>query len=104
MTHDELDLVVIGQVMAGCFLGKFLTSQASPTQCSTTGMSICQKTFLFLHYTMDYGCFKASYMASGVTARVHGNKGKQKKLGLSLKEIQDVVQFIMSYAGACIDL
>ena len=40
-------------------------------------------------------------MASGVVARVHGNKGKPKKKGLSLKQIQDIVQFIMNYAGVC---
>ena len=40
-------------------------------------------------------------MASGVVARVHGNKGKPKKTGLSLKQIQDIVQFIMNYAGVC---
>ena len=40
-------------------------------------------------------------MSSGVVARVHGNTGKRKKLGLSFKEIEDVVQLILNYAGAC---
>ena len=31
--------------------------------------------------------------------RVRGNKSRSRKLGLTLKEIQDVVQFIMNYAG-----
>ena len=56
---------------------------------------------------MGYGRFKAikaSYMASGVVARVHGNTGKRKKTGLSLTQIQDVVQFIMNYAGVCVYL
>ena len=51
---------------------------------------------------MGYWCFKAikaSYMASGLVARVHGNTGKRKQLGLSLMQIQDVVQFILNYAG-----
>ena len=38
-------------------------------------------------------------MANGVAARVHGNKGKGRKLGLTLEQIQDIVQFIMNYAG-----
>ena len=41
-------------------------------------------------------------MSSGVVARVHGNSGK-KKLGLSLKEIEDVVQFNLDYAGVCVE-
>ena len=51
---------------------------------------------------MGYWCYKATkarYMLNGVVARVHGNTGKRKKLGLSLKEIQDAVQFILNYAG-----
>ena len=46
-----------------------------------------------------YKAIKASYASSGVVARVHGNTGKPKKLGLSLKEVEDVVQFILNYAG-----
>ena len=41
-------------------------------------------------------------MSSGVVARVHGNTSK-KKLGLSLKQIEDVVQFILNYAGVCVE-
>jgi len=39
---------------------------------------------------MGYWHFKAiktSYVASGLVVRVHGNIGKRKQLGLSLKEI-----------------
>ena len=66
-------------------------------------MRICQKTFLFLH-TMGYSRFKAikaSYMTSGVVARVHRNTEKHKKTGLSMNQIQEIVQFIMNYAGMC---
>ena len=53
---------------------------------------------------MGYSRFKAikaSYMVSGVVARVYGNTGKHKKTGLSLDQIQEIVQFIMNYAGVC---
>ena len=108
LTHDELDLVVMGQVMASCFSGgtsshRRLERGKSYTMFHHNGMRICQKTFLFLH-TMGFGRFKAinaSYMVSGVVARVHGNKGRWKKTGLSLKEVQDVIQFIMNYAAMC---
>ena len=108
LTHDELDLVVMGQVMAGCFSGETSSHRRQErgktyTMFHHNGTRICQMTFLFLH-TMGYGRFKAikaSYRTSGVVARVHGSKGKRKKTGLSLKQIQDIVQFIMNYAGVC---
>ena len=97
LTHDELDLVVMGQVMAGCFSGETSSHCGQERGKSYTifhhnGKRICQKTFLFLH-TMGYGRFKAikaSYKASGVVPRIHGNKGKRS-----------IVQFIMNYAGVC---
>ena len=108
LTNDELDLVVMGQVMAGCFSGETSSHRGqergkSYTMFQHNSVRVCQKTFLFLH-TMGYRRFKAikaSYMTNGVVARVHGNKGKRKKTGLSLKQIQDIVQFIMNYAGVC---
>ena len=110
LTHDELDLVVLGQVMAGCFSGETSSHRGQERGKSYTvfyhqGVRICQKTFLFLH-GIGYSGFKAikaSYLTRGVAARVHGNKGRRTKLQLSLKEIQDVVQFIMNYAGVCVE-
>ena len=105
LTHDELDLVVMGQVMAGCFSEETFRGQErnrSFTVFHHNGTRICQKSFLFLH-TMGYSRFmaiKASYKASGVVARVHGNRGKSnRKDRLTLQEIEDVVQFIMNYTG-----
>ena len=108
LTHDELDLVVMGQVMAGCFSRETSAHRGQQRGKSYTtfyhnGARICQKTFLFLH-TMGYWRFKAikaSYLVNGVVARVHGNIGKRKKLGLSLKQIEDIVQFILNYTGVC---
>ena len=105
LTHDEFDLVVMGQVMAGCFSSEtFLKQERSRsfTIFYHNGARICQKTFLFLH-TMGYGRFKAikaSFVANRVLPRVHGNTGKSKRKDrLTLKQIQDVVQFVMNYAG-----
>ena len=108
LTHDELDLVVMGQVMAGCHSGEMSVHRGQGRAKTYTvfhhnGTRICKKTFLFLHCMSDmrFKSIKASYLANGVVARVHGNKGKTRKTGLSLKEIQDVIQFIMNYAGVC---
>ena len=105
LTHDELDLVVMGQVMAGCFLMETFRKQERSRPLTIfhhNGARICQKTFLFLH-TMGYGRFKAikaNFKANGVVARVHGNTVKSRRRDrLTLKQIQDVVQFIMNYAG-----
>ena len=92
LTHDELHLVIMGQVMAGCFSGEISSHRGKERGNSYTlfhhnGARICQKTFLFLH-TMGYWRYKAikaSYMSSRVVARVHSNTGKRKKLGLSLR-------------------
>ena len=106
LTNEELDLVVMGQVMAGCFTGEISSHREQERGKSYTifyhqGIKVCQKTFLFLH-AIGYGRFKAikaSYLTRGVAARVHGNKGKSTKFRLSLQEIQDVVQYVMNYAG-----
>ena len=106
LTHDELDLVVMGQVMAGCFSGETSLHRGqqrgkSYTTFTHQGQRICQKTFLFLH-TMGYWRFKAikaNYIANGVVARVHGGTGKPKNHSLSLSQIRDIVQFILNYAG-----
>ena len=106
LTHDELDLVVMGQVMAGCYSGETSAHRLQERGKTYTvfhhqGARICKKTFLFLHCMSDmrFKSIKASFLADGVVARVHGNKGRSRKTGLSLKEIQDVVQFIVNYAG-----
>ena len=106
LTNNELDLVVMGQVMVGCFSGERFSHCEQERGKSYTvfyhqGIKTCQKTFLFLH-AIGYGRFKAikaSCLTRGVAARVHGNKGKSTKFRLSLQEIQDVVQYVMNYAG-----
>ena len=78
LTHDELDLVVMGQVMAGCFSSATFRKQErsrSFTIFHHNGTRIYQNTFLFLH-TMGYRRFKvikASFVANGVLPRLHGN-------------------------------
>ena len=99
LTHDELDLVVTGQVMAGCFTGGETSARHGQQRGKTymypvfyhNGVRICKKTFLFLHCMSDkrFKSIKASYLANGLVARVHGNKGSSRITGLSLKEIHN---------------
>ena len=62
LTHDELDLVFMDQVMAGCFSDETSSHRGqergkSYTMFHHNGVRVCQKTFLFLHI-MGYGRFK----------------------------------------------
>ena len=102
LTHDKLDLVVIGSSDGRLILWETSSHCGQQrgklyTMFHYNGTRICKQTFLFLH-TMGYWRFKAikaSYLVNGVVAKVHG----KWKLGLSLKQIQDIVQFILNYAG-----
>ena len=109
LSHDELDLVMMAQVMAGCKSEESSSRQGKDTTQTHTaffrnGDRICQKTFLFLHGIgyWRFKAIKASYLANGLCSRRHGNKERSSKLGLSLKEIEEVVQFVMNYAGKSI--
>ena len=81
LTHNELDLVVMAQVMAGCSTAESSLSQnRQRTQTHTTfhhnGDRICQKTFLFLH-AIGYWRFKAlkaSYLPVLSTSREQGTQ------------------------------
>ena len=108
LSHDELDLVMMAQVMAGCQSEQSSSRQGKDSTRTHTaffhkGDRICQKT-LFLH-GIGYSrlkAIKASYLANGLCTQRHGNKGRSSKLGLSLKEIEEMVQFVMNYAGKSI--
>ena len=106
MSHDELDLFVMGQIMAHCYqlttLQGHHSSSTSPEQRKTTygqfyhqGQRVCHCTFLFLH---NIG-FKRFYLMNGPAVRVHGKTGKRPKHHLTLQPIKDIVQFILNYTS-----
>ena len=110
MTHDELDLFVMGQVMAHCYQSTTLQGHhsSSPEQRKGTygqfyhhGQRVCQRTFLFLHNIgiKRFKGIKKSYLTNGPAVRVHGNAGKRPKHQLTLQQIKDIVQFILNYTG-----
>ena len=111
MTKDELDLMVMGQIMAHCSPSPSAPSPSAspaekievhtPMKFFHAGLRVCQPTFLFLH-TIGIKRFKhikASYLRNGPAARVHGNKGRKPKKTLTLQEVKDVVQYILNYTG-----
>lgn len=110
MTHDELDLLVMGQVMAHTVQTKHVQCHhgASPAerklihcQFFHLGHHVCQTTFLFLHTigTKRFKNLKRSYLDNGPVVRVHGNSGRKPKFHLTLQQIKDIVQYILNYTG-----
>lgn len=111
MSHDELDLFVMGQIMAHCYQSTTLqghhSSSASEQRKITynhfyhQGHRVCQRTFLFLHNVglKRFKNIKRSYLMNGPGVRVHGNTSRRPKHHLTLQEIKDIVQFILNYTG-----
>ena len=110
LSHDELDLLIMGQVMAHTYQSPMLQGHHTRTpaerkktygQFFHQGQRVCQQTFLFLHNIglKRFKNIKSSYIKTGPVPRVHGNTGKQPKHHLTLQQIKDVVQYILTYAG-----
>ena len=82
LSHDELDLVIMDQVMAGTFDDStFLSKERKKgyTFFFHNGVWTCQKTLLFVP-TIGYSRFKAvkaSYSSRGVKPRVHAQEQRQ---------------------------
>ncbi len=105
LTHDQLDLVVMSQLMTttenSSFTHRNKQRQRTYSFFYHSGQRICLKTFLFLH-TIGLSRFKSlkcHFEARGLELRVHGNKARHRPTGLSLEEIKGVVKFIANYAG-----
>lgn len=110
MSHDELDLIVMGQIMAHCYQSATLQGHhsSSPEVRKTTygqfyhlGHRVCQQTFLFLHNIglKRFKNIKKSYLTNGPAVRVHGNMGKRPKHHLTYQQVKDIVQYILNYTG-----
>ena len=110
LSHDELDLVVMGQVMAHTFQSATLLGHHSysPTDRKITcthfyhqGYRVCRRTFLFIHTIgkKRFENIKSSYLQSGPIPRVHGNTGRRPKHQLSLQQVKDIVQYVLNYTG-----
>ena len=110
MSHDELDLFVMGQIMAHCYQSTTLQGHhsSSPEERKVTygqfyhqGQHVCQRTFLFLHNIgiKRFKNIKKSYLNNGPAVRVHGNTGKRPKHHLTLQQVKDIVQYILNYTG-----
>ncbi len=108
MTHTELDLVVMGQIMAHIHsTPNTSTSKChrKATECKRTMVTfthlsyhVCRSTFLFTHNIgVDrYKNIKASFEQNGISPRVHGNTSRLPKNTFSIDTVRQVVQYIRS--------
>ena len=106
LSHDELDLVVMGQLRAVCQndpVTQKTKARNTEHRRSTTlfrfgGHRVCQKTFCFLH-TMSHKrleSIKASWMENGLCPRVRATVVPHNTTKLS--DVKNVVRFILQYA------
>ena len=66
------------------------------------GLKVCRKTFLFLHTISEkrFKNLKTSLLQNGLSPRMHGNTKRLPANTTSFADIQQVVNFITTYAEA----
>lgn len=104
MSHDELDLFIMGQVMAHTFVSSTVLSHSRKSTYGHffhQGQRVCQTTFLFLHNIgiKRFKNIKAHLLENGPVVRVHGNKCRRPKRHLTFIQIKHIVQYILNYTG-----
>lgn len=109
LSHDELDMVLLGQLMASRNDSDHVVveshhlereRQKKYTTFHHTGKIVCGKTFQFSHtvgrkrvYNLTKGLVE-----NGLSPRTHGNAHRRPKHSLSYESTEYVVRFLISYA------
>ena len=109
LTRSELDMVGLGQLMAG-MNSDTTTNTASGNRgkdrqrASCTfhhqGKPICKKMFKFIHTLggTRYRNLKKSLQSQGLATQTHGNLKRSPAHALSLSSTEFVVRFLLNYA------
>ena len=109
LTRSELDMVVMGQLMAGMdndtttnTLSRNVAKDRQRASYSFyhQGKPICEKMFRFLHNIGETRCknLKKSLRSNGLSTRCHGNLKRSPAHALSLSSTEFVVRFVLNYA------
>ena len=109
LTRGELDMAVLGQLMASTDTSLSVSTvarhpeaerQRSYTNFLHQGKSVCTRMFLFLHTigTKRLKNLLKSYKENGLCPRVHGNTKRKHKHALSYASTEYVVRFLHTYA------
>ena len=107
LTHEQLDLVILGSIMATIRKDDISHGRHKPAKRQKTMMTymhhghhLCARTYNFLHgiglHRVKH--VKASYLMHGLVTRTHGNSNKAPANTLSYHSICHLVEFIQNYA------
>ena len=110
LTWGEMNLVILGQVMAltDCGPEAYSHSHKPKGREKTTtifyhhGHRICRATFLFLHGVSKHqlSALRGGYISEGLVPRLHGNTGRTPAHALVMKDVQNIITFVAQYAEA----
>ena len=109
LDRKELDMAVMGQVMAFTFCNQLQNTtqyrhrpkqrERNTSMFYHNGVRVCKNTFLFLH---DIGNFRlkairAHYLSEGLVPRIHDHTGRTAPNALVLGDIKGLITFVMHY-------
>lgn len=109
LTHEQLDLVILGSIMATVSTDEFRPSycrhKPAKRQKTTTtymhhGHHLCKATYNFLHGVGSHRvkAVRQSYLQNGLSTRSHGNAKIIPHNALSFTQITNLVKFIQNYS------
>ena len=110
MHRSELDMAIMGQVMAFTFCSQVPQNSTrhrhQPKQRERhsaifyhNGLRVCKTTFLFLHDIGDFRlrAIRAHYLSEGLVPRIHGHTGRTAPNALVLEDVRGIITFILQY-------
>ena len=110
LERKELDMAVMGQVMAFTFCSQVPHNtlkyrhqvkqrERNASAFYHNSLRVCKRTFLFLHDIGDFRlkAIRAQYVAEGLVPRVHGHTGRVAPNALVLEEVKGIITFVMQY-------
>ena len=110
MHRSELDMAIMGQVMAFTFCSQVPQNSTrhrhQPKQRERhsaifyhNGLRVCKTTFLFLHDIGDFclRAIRAHYLSEGLVPRIHGHTGSTAPKALVLEDVRGIITFILQY-------
>ena len=94
LSHDELDMVILGQIAASH------RAAVNKTTFHFNGQRICRSMFLYLHNISRarLTALVTHYSTKGLTPRTHGNTKRLPHNATSYDTIKEIVRFILNLA------
>lgn len=107
LTHEQLDLVLLGSVMSTVSDGDVVAGRHKPAKRQRTALTymhkghhLCRSTFNFLYGVGKHRvpAIKNNFLEYGLETRVHGNSRIRPHNALSWDMVMNIVKFICNYA------